>query len=158
MIIQLYRSLFIAILISDTLLNKERLLVYAYILTNKSLQSDINGFTLAYDTEMRKYFNDATILLKFFLDAGLIECVEQKGKNKLPRYKLTEITSIVSIDINYKHAINSFKKYHKKLGATLRPFRFVKNPKHVSLSDDIPKLKEKQNNIIMFPENVIYKH
>lgn len=152
MTIQLYRSLFNVILISPTTLNKERLLAYAYILTNKSLQSDINGFTLAYDSEMRYYMSDATLFLKFFIDTGVIECVENKGKNKLPRYKLINALDIVSIDIKYKHAITPIKKYHKKLGVTLRPFQFRKNVKHVSLNDKITN-SLKFPKIIEFPKN-----
>lgn len=128
--IQIFKNLYKQINESETTMNKDRLLVYAFILTNLYRLYNGNAFELT-TKRMRHFFNDDALKYKeFFMNDGVLTQRHQIYNG--PIFYIIKPSEYVSIKITSKTAINVYKKYISKVfGKT--PFKFDKKAEVVIL-------------------------
>lgn len=127
--IQLYKTLLKKINESTTTLNKDRLCVYAYILTNKYRYYD-NYFSLTRN-EMKTIFSHNAYMdyKTFFIENDLLETIKCfKGYKEIYYYNLTNVKEeIIEVNIKSSCAKKNYIKYNEKVFKRKYPRPF--NPK-----------------------------
>ena len=131
--IQLYNKLLSVINESHTSMNKDRLAVFAFMLTNKFKHFD-GEFTLCINEEIKKYFhNDSIALKKVFMDADVLVKVRRVYDGPL-YYTLKNVEDeIVEVTIKSKTAKNAYRKHNSLVFGKPIPFKFDKKAKHTTI-------------------------